>query len=78
MKKSSLAIPAVIMAGVIGAPLVATAQVIPERQPPVESATAARIKAPYRESTILRPSTSTGMSRSTPGARHNWYKEPAN
>jgi len=78
MKKSRLAIPAIIMAGIIGTPVVATAQVVPERQPPVESATAARIKAPYRERTILRPGTSTGMSRNTPGARHNWYKEPAN
>jgi len=42
------------------------------------SATAARVKAHHREKTILRPSTTTGMSRGTPGARHNFYKESGN
>jgi hypothetical protein len=43
----------------------------------VESATA-RVKAHRREKTILRPSTTTGMSRGTPGTRHNFYKESGN
>jgi hypothetical protein len=36
------------------------------------------MKAPHRERTILRPSTTTGESRGTPGARHNFYKESGN
>jgi hypothetical protein len=77
MKLSRLAIPGLMIAGMLGT-TVATAQVVPERQPPKESATSARIKAPYRERTIIRPGTSTGMSRGTPGARHNFYNEPGN
>ena len=74
--KWKIAIPAIIGVGLLGTS--AHAQVIPERQPPVESARAAHFKAPYRERTIMRPSTTTGMSRGTPGARHNFYKEPGN
>ena len=71
--RSKLSIPALIVFAMLGT--MAYAQVTPENQPPVESARAARAKAPHRERTILRPSTTTGMSRGTPGARHNFYKE---
>ena len=76
MNRVKLAIPVVIIAGMFGAP--AYAQAVPANQPPVESAWAAAVKAPYRLRTIFRPSTSTGMSRDTPDGRVNWYKEPSN
>lgn len=75
---SKLAIAALAVACTLGSTAATYAQVVPEAQPPVELAVAARFKAPYRERTILRPSTSTGMNRDTPGARHNFYKEPGN
>ena len=74
--RCKLAVPALLVACTVGATGVSFAQVYPEAQPPKESATAARIKSHHRERTILRPGTSTGMSRGTPGARHNFYKEP--
>ena len=76
MNRVKLAIPVLITVGMFGAP--AYAQAVPENQPPVESAWAAAVKAPYRLRTIFRPSTSTGMSRDTPDGRVNWYKQPAN
>jgi len=77
MKPVKLATPAlIIIVGMFGAS--AYAQVVPEYQPPVESARAAMVKAPYRLSTIFRPGTSTGISRDTPNGRVNWYKQPAN
>lgn len=76
--RSKLAIPALVMAGLIGTTSVSFAQVRPEKEPVVESARAARAKALYRERTILRPGTTTGMSRGTPNGRHNWYQEPGN
>jgi hypothetical protein len=76
--RSKLTISALAVACTLGSTAAAYAQVVPEAQPPVESAVAARIKAHHRERTILRPSTTTGMSRGTPGARHNFYKEPGN
>ncbi len=74
--RCKLALSALVVACTLGATGISFAQVYPEAQPPKESATAARIKAHHRERTILRPSTTTGMSRGTPGARHNFYKEP--
>lgn len=73
--RCKLAVPALLVGCTVGATGVSFAQVYPEAQPK-ESATAARIKSHHRERTILRPGTSTGMSRGTPGARHNFYKEP--
>jgi len=71
-----IAIPVLVAAFTLVATGVASAQVNAAAQRPVESATTARIKAHHREKTVLRPSTTTGMSRGTPGARHNFYKEP--
>lgn len=76
--RSRLAIPAIVMVGLLGTTSVSFAQVRPENQPVVESARAAKAKAFYRERTILRPGTTTGMSRGTPNGRHNWYIEPGN
>lgn len=76
--RSKFAIPAVVMASLFGATAVASAQTNTAAQPPVESETQAKMKAPHRERTILRPSTTTGESRGTPGARHNFYKESGN
>jgi hypothetical protein len=73
LMRSKLSISAAIVFGMLAT--MAYAQVAPEKQPQVESAQAAKAKAPHRERTIMRPSTTTGMSRGTPGARHNFYKE---
>jgi hypothetical protein len=76
--RSKLAIPVVVVACTLGATAIASAQTNTAAQPAVESAAAAKAKAHHREATILRPGTTTGMSRGTPGARHNFYKEPGN
>jgi hypothetical protein len=76
--RSRLVVPALVVACALGATDIAFAQTNTAAQPAVESATAARVKAHHRERTTLRPSTTTGMSRGTPGARHNFYKEPSN
>jgi len=76
--RTKFAVSALVVASLFGATAVASAQTNTAAQPPVESATAARMKAAHREHTILRPSTTTGMSRGTPGARQNYYKQPGN
>jgi hypothetical protein len=68
------AVTGLVVAISFAATSVAFAQTNTAAQPPVESAQAAKIKAPHRERTTLRPGTTTGMSRDTPGARRNWYK----
>ena len=72
--RSKIVVPALVVACALGTTDIAFAQANTAAQPAVESATA-RVKAHHREKTILRPSTATGMSRGTPGARHNFYKE---
>lgn len=76
--RSKFVVPALVVACALGTTDIAFAQANTAAQPAVELATAARVKAHHRERTILRPSTTTGMSRGTPGARHNFYKEPGN
>jgi hypothetical protein len=76
--RSKLSIPALVVAATLGAMDIASAQTDTVNQPPVESAAAAKAKAAQREKTTLRPSTTTGMSRGTPGARINHYKQPGN
>jgi hypothetical protein len=76
--RSKLAIPALVVACTLGATAIASAQTNTTAQPAVESATAAKAEAHHRERTIMRPGTTTGMSRGTPAARHNFYKEPGN
>jgi hypothetical protein len=71
--RSNLALSALVVAISLGAVAAAYAQANTAAQPAVESAQTARIKAHHRERTIIRPSTTTGMSRGTPGSRRNWY-----
>jgi hypothetical protein len=69
-------VPIIAIAGATAASSFAAAQVVPENQPTIETRRETFLKAPYRERTILRPSTSTGESRDTPDDRHNFYLEP--
>ena len=81
--RSKLAVSAIIVAYVLGTTAIATAQTNPPapaaaNAPAVESG--AEAKADAAKMAKTKPgtvNTTTGMSRTTPGARVNHYKPPS-
>lgn len=71
-------LPLVAIAATIVVTDFASAQVVPENQPLIETRRQTYYRAPYRERTILRPWVETGESRDTPNENQNYYRQPGN